>query len=186
MNLQTLLPFLTSLTLAINMPVLAQYQWIDSNGRKVFSDQPPPPTVPASKVVQQPSKMVIPATLEVVKQADATTPIGAKFSDKIENGNSKTNPPEKKTPNAGKDKEQEAKKKVTDEAEATKKRAEVDKQAAARADNCERAKRAKSSLDSGIRTTITNSKGKHEFMDDAARMVETKRIEGIIASDCKY
>ncbi len=91
----------------------------------------------------------------------------------------------KKDPNAGKDKELEAKKKAAEEAEIAKKKAEADKQAAARADNCERAKRAKMSLDSGIRTTITNSKGEREFMDDAARMVETKRIEGIIAADCK-
>ncbi len=101
------------------------------------------------------------------------------------NENSKASPTAKKTPTPAKRKELEAKKKVHEEAETAKKKAEADKQAAARADNCERAKRAKMSLDSGIRSTITNSKGEREFMDDATRMVETKRIEGIIAADCK-
>jgi hypothetical protein len=33
--------------------------------------------------------------------------------------------------------------------------------------------------------TNTNAKGERGYMDEATRMVETKRIEGIIASDCK-
>jgi hypothetical protein len=30
-----------------------------------------------------------------------------------------------------------------------------------------------------------NSKGEREYLDDATRAVETKRLEGIIATDCK-
>ena len=190
MKLKYFLSLVVSLVaLASVLPAVAQYQWIDANGRKVYSDQPPPASVPATKVVQQPRNTPIPANLETIKPADTATQVDAKSDakadGKTENENSKTAPSAKKDPNAGKDKELEAKKKAAEEAEAAKKKADADKQAAARADNCERAKRAKMSLDSGIRTTITNSKGEREFMDDAARMVETKRIEGIIAADCK-
>ena len=190
MKLKYFLSLVVSLVaLASVLPAVAQYQWIDANGRKVYSDQPPPASVPAKKVVQQPRNTPIPANLETIKPADTATQVDAKSDSKAdgktENENSKAAPSAKKDPNAGKDKELEAKKKAAEEAEAAKKKAEADKQAAARADNCERAKRAKMSLDSGIRTTITNSKGEREFMDDAARMVETKRIEGIIAADCK-
>jgi hypothetical protein len=186
MKLKYFLSLVVSLVaLASVLPAVAQYQWIDANGRKVYSDQPPPASVPAKKVVQQPRNTPIPANLETIKPADIATQAEVKTDGKTENENSKAAPSAKKDPNAGKDKELEAKKKAAEEAEIAKKKAEADKQAAARADNCERAKRAKMSLDSGIRTTITNSKGEREFMDDAARMVETKRIEGIIAADCK-
>ena len=48
-----------------------------------------------------------------------------------------------------------------------------------------RAKQAKASFDSGLRISRTNAAGEREFMDDAARASELKRIQGIIASDCK-
>jgi hypothetical protein len=36
-----------------------------------------------------------------------------------------------------------------------------------------------------VRVARMNDKGEREYMDDAARAAETKRLEGIIASDCK-
>ena len=38
--------------LAVCTPVLAQYQWIDRSGQMVFSDQPPPATVPLSRILR--------------------------------------------------------------------------------------------------------------------------------------
>ena len=70
-------------------------------------------------------------------------------------------------------------------AEAAKKKAEEQKVAAARADNCKRARSAKADLDSGVRIARTNAKGEREVLDDAQRAAEQKRIAGIIQSDCK-
>ena len=56
--------------------------------------------------------------------------------------------------------------------------------AKAKAENCARAKKAKATFDSGARIATTNAKGEREIMDDAARAVETKRLEGIIATEC--
>ena len=53
-----------------------------------------------------------------------------------------------------------------------------------RADNCERAKRAKATLDSGQRLATTNAKGEREIMDDARRASETQRLQDIMRSDC--
>jgi hypothetical protein len=39
-------------------------------------------------------------------------------------------------------------------------------------------------MDSGVRVGRVNASGEREIMDDAARAVETKRIQGIMASDC--
>jgi hypothetical protein len=57
--------------------------------------------------------------------------------------------------------------------------------AAAKADNCARAKFSKATVDSGLRLSRVNSKGEREIMDDAARAAEAKRLQEIIAADCK-
>jgi hypothetical protein len=167
--------FFSAVTLFICTASLAQYQWIDANGRKVFSDQPPPASVPAKNVLQQPGKVI-------------TVPAASTQTDADGNAKATTAPAAVATP-APKtkpvDKELEAKKKLADEAEAAKKAVEEEKIAKARADNCLRAKSSKAGLASGIRIAVINSKGEREVMDTAARMVETKRIEGIIQSDCK-
>jgi hypothetical protein len=56
--------------------------------------------------------------------------------------------------------------------------------AKARAENCERAKRAKATLDTGIRIATTNAKGEREIMDDKARGDEARRMDETIRSDC--
>lgn len=174
--------FLSLITLASVLPVMAQYQWIDANGRKVFSDQPPPANISGKSILQEPRKL---------KVDDVKANTGKSSVDGIGGGTTNestkpaTNKPEALQKIVGKDKDLEAKKKQADDAEAAKKKAEDDKLAKAKADNCERAKRAKASLDSGVRIATTNSKGEREFMDEAARMVETKRIQGIMQADCK-
>lgn len=88
----------------------------------------------------------------------------------------------------GRDEQLEAKKKQAEkqaqEAAQAKKKAEDDRIASARAGNCERAKRAKATLDSGVRIATTNAKGEREIMDDKARAAELQRIDGVIRSDC--
>ena len=44
---------------------------------------------------------------------------------------------------------------------------------------------AKSSIDSGMRMARMNDKGEREVLDDAQRAAELKRVNAIIASDCK-
>lgn len=172
-----------AIALFVSLSATAQWQWIDANGRKVYSDQPPPASVPNKKVLQQPGKVA--ATPVVSNEADA---------DSIAKTDSASTPTPSTAAKAkpaagkdmvGKDKDLEAKKKQADDAEAAKKKAEQDAQAKAKFENCERAKRSKASLDSGVRIGITNAKGEREVMDDAARMVETKRVQGIIQADCK-
>ena len=85
----------------------------------------------------------------------------------------------------GKDAELDKKLKEKEAADAAKKKAETAKFAAAQAGNCDRAKKAKATFDTGARIATLNAKGEREYMDEAARMVETKRLEGIIAADCK-
>ena len=69
--------------------------------------------------------------------------------------------------------------------DAAKAKAEEAKIAAARADNCTRAKAQMTTLDSGIRLARANAKGEREFLDDKQRADETKRVRDIVAADCK-
>jgi hypothetical protein len=160
---------ITLLGLACSLPVLsfAQWQWIDKDGRKVFSDQAPPAEIPAKNIVRQPG-VRSPAAGSVAAaepQPAKPAPVAPKLS--------------------GKDRALEEKKKQSEDADAEKKKAEEEQLAKARAENCERSKRSKASFDSGARIARMNAKGEREYIDDATRAAETKRLEGIIATDCR-
>ncbi|MDP3760428.1 MAG: DUF4124 domain-containing protein [Ramlibacter sp.] len=161
----------TLIGLACALPALclAQWQWIDKDGRKVFSDQSPPADVPAKNIIRQPSGGKSRPAEPVEAAAPAATVKPAASAPKV----------------SGKDKELQDKKKLADAADAEKKKAQEEEHAKMRADNCERAKGSKASFDSGVRITRTNAKGEREILDDAQRAAETRRLEKIIASDCK-
>lgn len=154
------------------IPAMAQWQWIDKDGRKVYSDRSPPADIQEKNILKRPAgaRMVaVPVTTEEpatdAKPKTSTNANAPKIS--------------------GKDAQLEAKKKLADDEEAAKKKAEEEKIAAARAENCERAKKGVANLQSGARLSMTNAKGEREVMDDAAKAVEAKRLQGIADSQCK-
>lgn len=140
----------------------AQWQWLDASGRKVFSDQPPPADVPANRILKQPGKQA--ASVQMAAPTPAPAPAAPKVS--------------------GVDKELEAKQKAASAAASAKKKEQEEANAKARADNCQRAKTAKATLDSGVRLSTTNAKGEREIMDDNARAAEQKRLQAIIDGNC--
>ncbi|HQR97163.1 MULTISPECIES: DUF4124 domain-containing protein [unclassified Polaromonas] len=159
----------------------AQWQWIGKDGRKVFSDRPPPTDIQDKDILKQPggrgrAKAPVAATepTEGTPSAAAATAAPAAKA-------AKTNTPKI----SGKDAELEAKKKKLEEEEAAKKKADDEKVAKARADNCERTKKAMVTIQSGARISTTNTKGEREIMDDSGRAAESKRLQAIIDSDCK-
>lgn len=159
------------LALACSAPLLAaaQWQWLDKDGRKVFSDRAPPPDVPANRIQKQPGVRGMPTTSTIdAAPVAANTPAAADAAAKP----------------SGKDKELEAKRKQAEMADADKKRAEEAKLAEARVENCARAKQAQADLNSGIRMKRTNAKGEPEVMDDAARAAELRNVEAVIVRDC--
>jgi hypothetical protein len=150
---------------------MAQWQWVDKDGRKVFSDSAPPPEIPAKNIIKQPGATSAQAQAAV---AAASAPASAPAR------------PAASAPRiSGKDPVLEARKREADAAEAQKRKAEEERLATVRADNCARAKRAKATLDSGVRIATTNDKGEREVMNDTQRAAETKRLQAVLASDCK-
>lgn len=162
---------LAGLTALASGAALAQWQWIDGSGRRVFSDTPPPSGTPDKNILKRPvGARANPTPAATVSAGTATTATAAT--------------PSTAAPPTGKDSELEARKKQAEQAEQAKKKAELDKLNQARAENCERAKRAKTTLDSGIRIATTNAKGEREIMDDKGRASEAQRLDGVIRSDC--
>ena len=150
--------FLLALACTWSAGAFAQWQWIDKEGRKVFSDRAPPVDIPPSAILKQPHATA--AAAPAAAQAAAA-------------------------PATGIDKALEEKKAQAEAAEASKKKAEDEKRAAARADNCTRAQRAKTTFDSNRPIRQTNAKGDLVILDANERATETRRIQGIIDSDCK-
>lgn len=166
---------LTAVAALFVPPALAQWQWIDKDGRKVYSDQSPPAEIRDKDILKRPGGRVTPAAVQPANSetaASANAPVvkaSAAVAPKL----------------SGKDKELEERKKQAEAEEAVKKKAEDDKQAKARADTCDRAKRALTTLQSGVRIGVTNAAGEREVMDDAKRAEETKRIKDLADGSCK-
>ncbi|MGQ2979235.1 MAG: DUF4124 domain-containing protein [Polaromonas sp.] len=167
---------------AFALSAAAQYQWMGKDGRKVFSDRPPPADVQEKDILKQPGGRRAAVPVVPVEPADpagssaAATPAVAVAKPRVD-------------PNApkisGKDAELEAKKKKLEQEEAAKKKAEEEKVAQARAENCERAKKAVTMFQSGVRVASTNAKGEREIMDVNARAAELKRVQAVADRDCK-
>ncbi|MDO8904513.1 DUF4124 domain-containing protein [Hydrogenophaga sp.] len=159
-------PLAAIVLLAISQVAVAQWQWVDNTGRKVFSDTPPPAGIPDKNVLQRPGARapVAPPAEPGEEAASAAAPAAPK-------------PP-------ARDEQLEARKRQAEAAEEAKKKADDARVAKLRAENCERAQRAKATMDSGVRIATTNAKGEREIMDDAARAAETRRLSDIMQRDC--
>jgi hypothetical protein len=159
-----------TLALACVLPLsaMAQWQWIDKSGHRVFSDQAPPPDIPAKSILKGPKGQPMPAPDP--EPAAATAPATAQAA-----GGLKV---------TGRDKDLEARKKQAEAAEAEKKKAQEREVAESRSENCKRARDAKATLDSGIRIAQVNANGEREILDDNQRAGETSRLQTIISRDC--
>jgi hypothetical protein len=169
----------TALGLGLGSTAHAQWGWTDKDGRRIFSDQGPSSEVPDKSIFKRPAGAKASATTvakAVEPEAAASAPAGSASAPKA---NASAPKP------SGKDSELEKKKKEAEAAEAAKKKAAADKFAADQAENCDRAKKAKTTFSSGIRIATTNAKGEREIMSDADRAAESKRIDGVIAAECK-
>lgn len=150
-------------------PAEAQWKWRDKSGRVQYSDLPPPAGVADKDVLQRPGGTQRPvAAAAPVAAAPASAASGVALLAP------KTVEPEL-----------EAKRRKAEEEKAAKEKAEEQRIAAAKADNCSRARAQLRTIDDGIRIARTNAQGEREVLDDKGRAEERKRTLDIIASDCK-
>lgn len=170
MKLMRALPLVIACVLPL--AAAAQWQWIDKDGRKVFSDRSPPPDIPAKNILRQPGGLPPPAAAADTAAATPAAPGAAPRT-------AAASAPRV----AGTDKALETKKKQAEQEEEAKAKAEEEKQAKAKAENCKRAKQTQAAINSGERIRRANAKGEMEFMSDAERAAESKRVQAVLA-DC--
>lgn len=156
---------LATLALLLALPADAQWRWRDASGRVTASDLPPPREIPDKDILQRPGGARPPAPAAPATAASAASAVA--------------------TPATPVDKELEARKKAAEQQQQAKARADEQRLAAVRAENCSRARSHLANLESGQRLARVNDKGEREFLDDKTRADESRRAREIIASDCR-
>jgi len=147
------------------LPAAAQWKWKDARGQVVISDTPPPRDIPESNVLQKPALVVQRASTTLTPAASA--------------------PALETVAKAKVDPELEARRKKTETEQSERVKAEEQKLAAQRADNCKRAKTYVETLESGIRLTRRNENGEQEYLDDQQRAAEMQRARQAVSTDCR-
>ncbi len=153
------------LTLLVALPAQAQWKWRDKAGHITVSDLPPPRDVPDADILARPDPRRETAAPPPVAASAAGLPASAPLS-----------PLEA---------ELEARKRAADAQRAAQAKAEQERLATQRADNCRRARGQEAALASGQRMVRINAQGQREFLDDQARADELRAARDVIASDCR-
>lgn len=170
---------------ALPLSAQAQWQWLDKDGRKVFSDLAPPPDIPVKNILHQPGGPRAKAMAEKPVDAGVGTAAETAGIGAITPAAAASSGQPVAAPAAGTDKELQERKAQLDAQEEARKKTDDAKNAAVRADNCTRAQRAKTTYESGQALRQPNAKGEMVLMDEGARALEMRRIQSVIESDCR-
>lgn len=157
-------------------PAHAQWMWKDDAGRIVASDQPPPISVPLSRIIKSPKQRAVdltPAPPAKEGEAKDVSKVDAK-------GDAKGDAPKTVA-----DRDLEFKQRQKESAEAAKKADEESAKAKAMKENCTAVRGNLAGLQSGGRTARINEKGEKYYIDDAQRQGEIAKTQGQIAQYCK-
>jgi Domain of unknown function (DUF4124) len=154
----------------VSLPAEAQWKWRDKGGHVQYSDLPPPAGTPDQDILARPNTQRRSAITSPFLPASAASALSAA-----------SNPlrPRMVEP------ELDAKLKKAEADQAAKVKADEERVAVAKADNCAHARTQLRTLDSGVRLARSNEKGEREILDDKQRADETKRAKDAIAADCK-
>ena len=167
-RLATRVALLSACALLAAPPALAQWKWISSAGVVQYSDQPPPPNIPAKNILAKPL-------------AATTAPHGPSASAAA----SSAAPPamEQAQTQAARDLQQklEQDKRAKEAAQNLQKQIE----AQARQANCLQAQRQLQTLDSGVRLAEVDPQGNRAYITDAQRAAQRQQAAAAIAANCR-
>jgi hypothetical protein len=165
---RTLIAVLTLSLLSGVASAQSIWKWKDKDGRVQISDRAPPMSVPEKDILSRPP--------------------GAPNAQTGSNNSVATDQPVAAAA-SGVDPALEAqrRKNLAEQASAKKSQQAADdaRQAAQKADNCQRARAQLALLESGQRMTRPNQQGEREFLDDQARADEVKRTRQVMDSSCR-
>ncbi|WP_158291690.1 DUF4124 domain-containing protein [Lampropedia puyangensis] len=164
---------------------LAQWQWVDESGKKVYSDRPPPITVPESNILKSPKgapSAPTPRVVEPAAQAGSESPEQALAPKQAESVQEDAELKVK----AEQLKNKEAEASSKESAEVAQKNAQIEKDnAAARQRNCTNARNRLAQLEPGKRVMTTGADGAVGFMDDKTRAAEHKTAQEMMQANCR-
>jgi len=152
----------------------AQFVWLDAKGTKQYSDQPPPSSIPKSRIMKEPALELRNSTGDTT--ATTTGPVvvaGADAAAKPAAVGAAEAVGTPKAPMTTAEKNTEFTKRQAEQAEKDRKTAEDAKEAAAKAKNCERVQAYARSLQSGERIATMDKNGEKAYLSDDKRAQET-------------
>ncbi|QBE65761.1 DUF4124 domain-containing protein [Pseudoduganella lutea] len=145
----------------------AQWEWKDAKGGRHFSDQPPPASVPPSRILKAPRGQLPDLRRELAEPAPAAPA-----------------PPAKAVPSTAERNARFEERRA--EAARQAQEAGVKTQAkAAAAVTCDNARTNLRVLESGIRIATTGKDGEPAFLDDAQKAEQIQRNRDTLAAQCK-
>ena len=166
---------LAAVLVLASLPAEAQWKWKDKGGRIQYSDLPPPADTADADILSRPNAPRRAANV-VVAPAAATASAAP--------GASAPSLASARSPAPKQDPELEAKIKKSEAEAAARKKVDEERVAAAKADNCQRAREQLRTYDSGVRVFRVNEKGEREYMDDKQRDDQTRKARDVVAADC--
>jgi hypothetical protein len=159
----------TALALAVMLlgaaEAQAQWKWRDSRGQIHLSDTPPPRDIPDKDVLLRPDLTQRKAAPPAAPSPVASAPGAA------------AKPPV--------DPELEERRKRAEQEQAARTKADEQKVAAVRKENCQRAREQLATMESGQRIARIKPDGEREILDDDQRAREARRARDVIAADCR-
>lgn len=144
---------------------MAQYIWIDEKGVKQLSDRPPPPSVPAKRILKAPGKATFnpDATAADADGGSASPAADAKAAPTLAERNEAFN------------------KRRAEATAAERKTADDAQQKADAAANCEAARQNQRALDQGMRLANIDKNGERTIMSDQERAELGKKNQKVLA-----
>ena len=134
----------------------AQFVWIGPNGTRQYSDQPPPPGTPPSKILKAPGR---PAPAQDMPQA-------APAVDTVK----------PKAPPTLAERDADYRKRAKEREESERKAQLASQRLAAQAAYCEGVRKDKRLIESGIRIADIGPDGERRYLSDAERTARSERI----------
>ncbi|MDT7835365.1 DUF4124 domain-containing protein [Aquabacterium sp. OR-4] len=158
---------LGALSLALLAPAAqAQYKWKDSRGQVHVSDRPPPREVPDKDILQRPPSRNGKAQ-PAAPAAEASAPAASAPA------------------RQALDPELEARRKKQEQDSRNQQRADEERQARLRAENCSQARQQIATLDSGQRMVRITPQGERVVIDDNMRAADLQRARAAAEANCR-
>lgn len=159
----------------------SQWQWRDGNGRMVYSDVPPPPSVQVGSIIKAPGRFA--STLRPVEAAaPAAAAAIAGGIQPAPKGNGNGNGSGKAEPTASAEEAFEKRRTARLKAEAD--QALKDQAAQQRQAGCVRMRNYAAALQQNRRIAVSAADGSAQHLDDTQRQEELQRTAASLEQDC--